>query len=80
MSNLVPSLPPARPRTRFARSLRSNATRAQKRNRRVVAVEHYCCRGHSGVPFVDVMCTMRDASIPLTTGEWEEWGNPNEAK
>lgn len=22
--------------------------------------------------------TMRDASIPLTVGEWEEWGNPNE--
>eukprot|EP00462_Mataza_sp_D1_P020413 CAMPEP_0175147498 /NCGR_PEP_ID=MMETSP0087-20121206/16029_1 /TAXON_ID=136419 /ORGANISM="Unknown Unknown, Strain D1" /LENGTH=766 /DNA_ID=CAMNT_0016432701 /DNA_START=52 /DNA_END=2352 /DNA_ORIENTATION=- len=34
----------------------------------------------AGVPFVDVMCTMSDASIPLTTGEWEEWGNPNETK
>jgi len=31
-----------------------------------------------GVPFVDVVCTMVDSSIPLTTGEWEEWGNPNE--
>lgn len=32
----------------------------------------------AGVPFVDVMTTMSDPSIPLTTGEWEEWGNPNE--
>jgi len=32
----------------------------------------------AGVPFVDVMCTMRDPSIPLTILEWEEWGNPNE--
>lgn len=28
------------------------------------------------VPFVDVITTMSDASIPLTTGEYEEWGNP----
>lgn len=34
----------------------------------------------AGVPFVDVMNTMSDPSIPLTTGEWEEWGNPNEHK
>ena len=33
-----------------------------------------------GVPFVDVVCTMIDASIPLTAAEWEEWGNPNEEK
>lgn len=33
-----------------------------------------------GVPFVDVVCTMIDASIPLTTAEWEEWGNPSEEK
>jgi oligopeptidase B len=33
-----------------------------------------------GVPFVDVVCTMIDSSIPLTTLEWEEWGNPNEVK
>ncbi len=29
------------------------------------------------VPFVDVMTTMMDETIPLTTGEWKEWGNPN---
>ncbi len=32
------------------------------------------------VPFVDVMNTMLDASLPLTTGEYIEWGNPNEKK
>lgn len=35
---------------------------------------------HAGVPFVDVMTTMLDASIPLTTLEWDEWGNPQDAK
>jgi oligopeptidase B len=29
-----------------------------------------------GVPFVDVLTTMSDPSIPLTTGEYTEWGNP----
>ena len=32
----------------------------------------------AAVPFVDVVTTMLDESIPLTTGEYEEWGNPNE--
>ena len=32
------------------------------------------------VPFVDVITTMLDDSIPLTTGEYDEWGNPNDKK
>jgi oligopeptidase B len=32
------------------------------------------------VPFVDVMNTMIDDSLPLTTGEWIEWGNPRDDK
>lgn len=32
----------------------------------------------AAVPFVDVVTTMLDNSIPLTTGEFDEWGNPNE--
>jgi oligopeptidase B len=31
-----------------------------------------------GMPFVDVINTMLDASLPLTVGEYLEWGNPNE--
>ena len=31
----------------------------------------------AAVPFVDVVSTMIDDSIPLTTGEYDEWGNPN---
>lgn len=34
----------------------------------------------AGVPFVDVMNTMSDPTIPLTVQEWQEWGNPNETK
>jgi oligopeptidase B len=32
------------------------------------------------VPFVDVLNTMSDPSLPLTVTEYEEWGNPNETK
>ncbi len=34
----------------------------------------------AAVPFVDVVTTMLDESIPLTTGEFSEWGNPKEAE
>ena len=34
----------------------------------------------SQVPFVDVMTTMLDASLPLTVGEYLEWGNPNQPR
>jgi len=34
----------------------------------------------AAVPFVDVVTTMLDTSIPLTTFEYDEWGNPNEKK
>lgn len=33
----------------------------------------------AAVPFVDVVTTMLDDSIPLTTGEYDEWGNPNDS-
>jgi len=31
----------------------------------------------AGVPFVDIITTMLDPSVPLTTGEYDEWGDPN---
>ncbi|MFW5755777.1 MAG: S9 family peptidase [Tangfeifania sp.] len=34
----------------------------------------------ANVPFVDVVTTMLDESIPLTTSEYDEWGNPNDEK
>jgi oligopeptidase B len=34
----------------------------------------------AAVPFVDVITTMLDNTIPLTTGEYDEWGNPNDLK
>lgn len=45
----------------------------------VVNMEPQLWRGIiANVPFVDVVTTMLDESIPLTTGEYDEWGNPNE--
>lgn len=37
-----------------------------------------CHAAVAGVPFVDVVTTMLDESIPLTVGEFEEWGNPKD--
>ena len=34
----------------------------------------------AGVPFVDVINTISDPTLPLSTQEWEEWGNPNQKK
>jgi oligopeptidase B len=34
----------------------------------------------AGVPFVDILTTMQDDSLPLTTGEYDEWGNPSNKK
>lgn len=41
------------------------------------ALWHACL---ADVPFVDLMATMSDPSIPLTTGEWTEWGNPHDKR
>ena len=38
--------------------------------------EDFCTAAVLRVPFVDVINTMLDASLPLTVGEFEEWGNP----
>lgn len=35
---------------------------------------------HANVPFVDALTTILDPSMPLTVGEWEEWGNPLQSK
>ena len=38
------------------------------------------CAVLAGVPFVDVINTMMDSSLPLTAGEFEEWGDPNDPR
>ncbi|OKL53414.1 oligopeptidase B [Bowdeniella nasicola] len=35
---------------------------------------------HAGVPFVDALTTILNPDLPLTVGEWEEWGNPIESE
>lgn len=45
----------------------------------IVNMEPHLYKGVvAGVPFVDVVTTMLDESIPLTTGEFDEWGNPKD--
>tara|TARA_B100001093_G_scaffold503436_1_gene557809 strand:- start:6098 stop:8251 length:2154 start_codon:yes stop_codon:yes gene_type:complete len=45
----------------------------------IINMEPALCNGViAGVPFVDVINTMWDESIPLTTGEFDEWGNPKD--
>lgn len=39
-----------------------------------------CHTAISQVPFVDVLTTMSDSTLPLTVGEYEEWGNPTKAE
>ena len=44
-----------------------------------LAPEEFCAV-HAGMPFVDVLTTICNPSLPLTAGEWEEWGNPLESQ
>ena len=44
-----------------------------------MAPELYC-GAIAAVPFVDVLTTMQDPGLPLTTGEYDEWGNPDVAE
>jgi oligopeptidase B len=51
---------------------------ADRRDRELRAHDYRALVAH--VPFVDIVTTMLDESIPLTTNEYDEWGNPGESK
>ena len=71
-------------RQRYADPARVVATGGSAGGLLVAAVANLAPRDYRAivahVPFVDVVTTMLDASIPLTTNEYDEWGDPREAQ